>query len=82
MIVRYPYKNLVRKADMTGDGSDESWQVGFNDGTETMETEEDPDSGPKRSAHGRKATAFVPKARAAPGVWSSNLIFFVGFFLL
>eukprot|EP00434_Breviolum_minutum_P004090 symbB.v1.2.003603.t1/scaffold202.1/size271277/14 len=43
-------------------------QVGFNDGTETLETEEDPDSGPKRSAHGRKATAFVPKARAAGGV--------------
>lgn len=44
-------------------------QVGFNDGAETLETEEDPEaSGPKRSAHGRKATAFVPKARAAPGV--------------
>lgn len=51
-------------------------QVGFNDGTETLETEEDPDSGPKRSAHGRKATAFVPKARAAGGVWSSTFHLF------
>ena len=46
--------------------------MGFNDGAETLETEEDPEaSGPKRSAYGRKATAFVPKARAAPGVWGS-----------
>ena len=47
-------------------------QVGFNDGAETLETEEDPEAGPKRSAHGRKATAFVPKARAAPGVAQLN----------
>lgn len=46
-----------------------------------METEEDPDSGPKRSAHGRKATAFVPKARAAGGVWSSTFHLFGGFFV-
>ena len=42
-------------------------QVAFEDAAEEVDAEED-DGGPKRSAHGRKATAFVPKSRAAPGV--------------
>ena len=50
-----------------------SAQVGFNDGAETVETEEDEETGPKRSTHGRKPTAFVPKSRAAPGVGTSGL---------
>ena len=34
------------------------WQVGFN------EVDVEPDDGPRRSPHGRKATAFVPTSRA------------------
>ena len=43
-------------------------QVAFDEDADEVDAEEDEDEGPKRSAKTRKATAFVPKSRASPGV--------------
>ena len=51
-------------------------QVAFEDAADEVDVEED--GGPKRSAHGRKATAFVPKSRASPGVTARAFGFLCG----